>query len=178
MSSNDLVYRTHADWREAYGSELFGGFARMLKPSPGSVVYRGVVQARANAATQFTPAGKRYASKHAERTPEKVPPSRKVPRWTTERIAALPRTSGSLTRIGDELTRGPNSNPYVACKCDGGSAGCVKRILVEANVFARDSRPRGCKACSHERARRANAFTSKGYRNGRDIVAAQKGKAA
>lgn len=175
MSSNDLVYRTHREWREADGSALFGGFARVLAPSPGSIAYRDVVQARSNAATQFTPAGKRYESKHAEHTPEKVAATGiKRPRWTPERIATLPRTSGSLTRVGDELITGRNNNPFVPCACSGSSPRCAKRTLVAASVYAGDSRPKGCKPCSHERARRANAFTNKGYQHAREFVAAEK----
>jgi hypothetical protein len=185
MSSNDLVYRSSREWRGAHGDSLAcakpgsdvcpEGFARQLTYGCSGVVYRDVPIVRSNAATQFTPAGKRYESKHAEHTPERVATTGiKRPRWTPERIAALPRTSGSLTRIGDELITGRNNNPFVPCVCSGSSPRCAKRTMVAASVYAGDSRPKGCKPCGHDRARRANAFTNKGYQTAREYVAADK----
>lgn len=170
--SNDLVYRTAREWREADGGTLFGGFARVLQPSPGSLTYHAVKRVRSNAATQFTP-----PRKHVEPTPEKTPAYSR-PRWTQERIDALPRTSGSLTRIGDSIVSGRNNNPYVRCKCTDGGPACAGEILIAASVYASERRPRSCKPCCQARRRRTMAFTDKGYEHGREYAEAERSRAA
>ncbi len=173
MSSNDLVYRTHADWREAYGFELFGGFARMLKPSPGSVVFRDVARVRHNACVPLE-------RKRPQRA-ETAAPQRHATPWTPERIAALPRTSGQLTRIGDKINviqcanrkTGKLRTKYtVACQCT-----CGKVIHPQISTWVSLSRPRSCRPCVFVRQRKGLAFTDKGYAQGREF-AAQRGKAA
>lgn len=176
MSSNDLVYRTAREWREADGGQLFGGFARVLQPSPGGIVYRDQPIARANAAARYPSPTKRHESRQARSAPDATQATSRRPRWTQDRIDALPRTSGTLTRIGDAIVSGRKNNPYVPCVCTGGSERCMRRIYVAASVYASAQRPKSCKPCAGKR--QAAAFTTKGYANAREYAAAERGKAA
>lgn len=185
MSSNDLVYRTAREWREADGGQLFGGFARILQPSPGGITYRAVEQARSNAGTQLVPVGERAVSKHAPRMPAKVAlTDRKNSRWTLERIQALPRTSGQLTRLGDAIETAERANRKtgklrteytVACQCS-----CGRVIRTQVHTWVSMSRPRSCRPCTYVRQRKSSAFTERGYQHARDFAAAaqEKGQAA
>lgn len=169
-----MAFRSNHEWSAANGDELFGGFARVLKYGCSGVVYRDSGRARSNAATQFTPVGKRHESKHAERTPERVHQGGTCKRWTSERIAALPRQSGMLTRVGDDIERGSDNRPLVPCACSGSSPRCSKKILVEASVYASETRPQSCRPCAHERRRKAAAFTEDGYAHARDFAAKER----
>lgn len=169
MSSNDLVYRTAREWREADGGELFGGFARVLQPSPGNLTYHAVKRVRSNAKTIFAPP--RQVSTPPAPTVQK-------PRWSQERVDALPRISGHLTRLGDEVVTGRNSNPYVRCKCTGGGSACAGEIWVAASVYASERRPRSCKPCCQALRRKTMAFTDKGYQHARDFAVLEREQAA
>lgn len=170
MSDREMVYASTVVLRHPGEGE----FARVLGPAPTGTRYRDPRPDRTTAGAQFPPAGKRYASKHAEHAPEKVHQGGTCKRWTSERIAALPRQSGMLTRVGDDIERGSDGRPLVPCACSGSSPRCPKKILVEASVYASDGRPQSCRPCAHERRRKAAAFTENGYAHARDFAAKER----
>lgn len=180
-----MAFRSNHEWSAANGDELFGGFARVLKYGCSGVVYRDNAVVRATARSRFqTTSDPRLAPL----IPPKVTSGEGKPRWTQERIDALPRTSGSLTRIGDALVRDRNGNPAVKCLCSGGSARCRRETVVAAPLWANAGRrPQSCQQCASKRKGRGYtvAITEKGYAHARDFASkerenqkAQEGEAA
>jgi hypothetical protein len=149
------------------------GFARQLTYGASGVIYRDLPVCRSTAATQFTPVGKRYESKHSVHDPERPPPLNSRPRWTQERIDALPLKSGMLTRTGKTI-EASRQGPMIRVSCSGGTVRCKHSYLTLANVYESADRPQSCMPCSYERKRKASAFTQKGYAAARDFAAKQR----
>lgn len=98
------------------------------------------------------------------------------PRWTAERLAALPRTSGHITRTDDVMSL-PRRGTALVCRCDCGAARCQKRMVVMAAIWARgEVRPKSCKAGARAGSRKP--FSEKGYANAREFAAREKEQAA
>jgi hypothetical protein len=100
------------------------------------------------------------------------------PRWTQERIDALPVTSGFLTRTDAVIVERKGTS--VVCRCDGKRRGCTGRAVVHAPLWAKDStRPKSCKGCSRAGSRAMVApYSDKGFANAREYAAREKGRAA
>lgn len=152
MSS--MVYATTVVLRHPGPDE----FARVLTAAPCGTRYHDTAPARATARSRF------QVTADESLTPM-VPPEATTgedrPRWTQERIDALPRTSGSLTRLGDEVVRASNGSISVKCSCSGGSERCRKQTIVPAVIWANAGRrPQSCQKCADKR--KTRVFTPKG----------------
>ena len=128
--------------------------------------------------------GHRYAPPTRDRTTAKSvirtrkPTTRAQPRWTQERIDALPKTSGFLTRI-ETLTGQRHHGTVFVCRCDGPTIACRKTVTIPGSRWAKDTaRPRACKGCGHEARRKAMSvpLNDKGYAIARGFSAKNKAK--
>lgn len=139
-----------------------GEFARVLMPAPCGTRYEDRKPERSS------------STKAARWTPQPLVPNDKPalkPRWTQERIDALPKTSGYLTLVG-------HSEPgagvmMVSLRCAGPSPKCQGTMVKPASTYAKDtSRPRACWSCSMYGRKRYNApITPKGYERAREHAA-------
>jgi hypothetical protein len=116
-----------------------GEFARVLTTAPCGTRYRDTRPERSssNQATRWTPA--------PLVRPEPAPKPK--PRWTPDRVDALPKTSGYLTLTGhSEIGSGV---VMVSLRCAGPHPKCKGAITKPASVWAAaSSRPRACWHCA------------------------------
>ena len=100
--------------------------------------------------------------------------------WTSDRIDALPLTSGFLTRFGYEQGQ-THYGTIILARCAGTSPACRKTVRCPAANWARDTaRPRACKGCGHEARKKAMSvpLNDKGYAFARGFSAKNKRKTA
>lgn len=164
--SNALVYATSIVYRHPEPGE----FARVLIPAPCGTRYDPVKVERASStkAARWTPQPLELVGKK---------PHGAKPRWTPERIDALPKTSGYLTLVGhSEL--GNSGVVTVTLRCNGPHDRCRKSMITPAATWAKESsRQKACLNCAKLWRSKANpAFTAKGYALAREH--AEKLKAA
>lgn len=163
--SDTMVYATSVVARHPGPNE----FARVLVPAPCGTRYRSMAPARATARSRFQVTSDEGL---VPLVPPEVTSGEERPRWTQERIDALPRTSGSLTRLGDNVVRASNGSISVKCSCSGGSERCRKQTIVPAVIWANAGRrPMSCQRCADKR--KARQFTPKGTATARAFISAE-----
>jgi hypothetical protein len=129
-----------------------GEFARVLTTAPCGTRYRDAPLTRATSRSRFQTPDEDLAPMVAPL----VTTGEGKPRWTQERIDALPRTSGSLERVGDDVGRDKHGNPAIKCVCSGGSERCRKQMTVPASIWINAGRrPQSCQRCADKRKSRA-----------------------
>lgn len=167
--SNALVYLNSVVASDAPE----GMFARVLRYDVSGVRYHGPPNLERAKGSRVS----RYRGGEFAR-PSKPPSGNAKPRWTQERLDALPKKNGHYSVIGF----GPKEGAlglHVYLRCDGPSAQCSKRLVTPITNYVRKVTPKGCWACAMQGRRNANPpYTAKGSRVARDHVAKAKGRAS